>query len=391
MKVKQMMSVDEKAYNKLKNRERFKKNKTLFIAKLLKRKLKKDDTRTIQQHRDNGGAVDYYISSPYLQNSEAFSSVVSIIEDKKNQRFVYRGIVQGADNAIGIIETNVPLAEIVASPYGNVKLEEMLSVENAMQTCMQYYEKNGLRKEPLEGHKTHFSNANFILGTILKDKNGKYSFDSKIKDDIEQMLEEERKKEEIIDNMRIKEAVEVDLGNGLLIANQDCWLEQGQSIKFAGINSEALFYEYTPLKIVSIENGKYYMQIGDLQIGKSSVDKSQIENTPLKFHKPYIYSNVVLWTEGKKLIQYIFEKYTNGINLVLGETFNTQHLSEIIEKKKKQAIEQEETPIFLGGIRLNEDKECEKLDVVPNIIKEEAKKYLTKMESKSGKIINFER
>ena len=154
-------------YNKAKRMEKLKRNIALLKAKLFNKPISPDDPRTLQAHKDaQGNLRDYYVANPYLQEGTSFNCVTPIIEEIN--RYVYRGIVLGADNATGIIESNVPLEEIVASPSGNIKLQEMLSQENAVAARDRYYGKIGEPQGPLEKHSTHFGKPDFPLGTILK-------------------------------------------------------------------------------------------------------------------------------------------------------------------------------------------------------------------------------
>ena len=127
MEIIERTKKEEKLYDRAKRLENLKKRWTLLKAKLLNRGISPDDSRTLQAHKDGEGALrNYYISNPYLQNGAGYICVNPIIEDHENSRFVYRGILNGADNATGVIESNVPLSEIVASPEGNIKLQEMI-------------------------------------------------------------------------------------------------------------------------------------------------------------------------------------------------------------------------------------------------------------------------
>ena len=89
--------------------------------------LSPNDPNTIQARRDGEGNMrDYYILTPGLQKGIAYNAVLPITEDYENHYFAYRGLIPGADNAIGIIESNIPLNEIVADIYGNKLLQDML-------------------------------------------------------------------------------------------------------------------------------------------------------------------------------------------------------------------------------------------------------------------------
>ena len=292
---------EEKEYNKQVKREAFLKKLTLLKSKLLKKKLDPKDTRTVQAHPDNQGRMrNYYISSPYLQNGESFDLVVPIIEDEENKRYVYSGILMGAKNASGVIEFDAPISEIMANPNANLKFQEIISKDNALKTCLEYYQKIGVQVSPEE---SLFSKPKFVLGNLKKNKNGEYEYVTSIDEDIEKKLEEEREDEKQAELLIDEDSVEINLGGGLVVARQDCWMNQdGVNIKFVGTNREALYYEFTPGKPIKTDDGKY-VYIGKLQLGENKV-VNQGPNNPIQFVNPLQFEDVVLWTEGESLIQY---------------------------------------------------------------------------------------
>lgn len=366
-----------------------KKNLTLFVKKIFKQRISPEDTRTVQAHKGAGGDLDYYISSPYLQDGSNYLSVQTIIEDIENQRYIYKGMLGGANNAVGIIESNVPLSEIVANPDGNTKLLEMISEENALKLCNQYYRKIGEPEEPLKGHSTYFGKPEFILGTITRNKRGKFSYSSNIRQDIEEMLQKEREENIRKESMRVQDNVEIDLGGGMVVARQDCWLERGKKIMFAGVNNEALFWEYSPNNPIPIENGKYYIQIGTLQIGERTIKRTE-NDEPLKFISPYIYDNVVLCTEGKKLIQYFLNNKYDGLNLALGEIFSTHNLEESKKTSYKLATDSKKS-ILVGGITLDENASVKKIDDIPETVIEELARFSKEHKQEITTDIYFEK
>lgn len=360
--------------------EKLKQKLTLLKAGLFNKGIRPNDTRTLQVHRDGQGNLrDYYIVNAFLQNKISYSAVTTILEDQEKMRYVYRGLVGGADNAIGVIESNVPISEIVASPSGNIKLQEMLSKDNAMEACKQYWRKIGESEEPLKGHSLYFGKPDFILGTILKEKNGRFTFTSEIKEDIDGLLKQEREKLKREEEMRVKEAVEIDLGGGMVVSQQDCWMEPGKNIKFSGINQEALFYTYVPDKPIKTEDGKY-VYIGTAQIGKSSLEK-QTGNMPIQFVSPFIYNDVVMWTENKTLIQYFMENKFKGLNFSLGEIFTNG---------KMDSIKKDCEPLILGGISLDNNGECITSEEIPDSVNIAIKKYMSdRKEERNHNIIHF--
>ncbi len=374
---------EQKKYERAKKREELKRRWTLLKAKLLNGKISPEDTRTIQVHKDvQGNLRNYYIENAYLQDRVGYDSVDPILEDHENQRFVYRGVTRGADNAIGVLESNIPLSEIVASPNGNIMLQQILSEKNAIKVRDQYYKAIGESLEPPKGHATYFTKSDFVLGTILIDKKGQFSYSQQIAEDIEEKLQQEReqlKKEAL---MRDKDSLELDAGGGMVVAKQNCWLEQGNEIQFAGINRDALYYQYMPKQPIQTEDNKY-VYIGKMKIGQPTKIKQQT-GVPIQFVAPDIYKDVVLWTEGKNLVQYFLDKKFVGLNFALGEIFTNYKIKEAEKGEGQQA--------YLGGLTLNENGECKIINDIPETVKKAVDTYLNERKKESVKdtnIINF--
>lgn len=381
MDIIEITNKTRKEYNKMKKQESLKLKWTLLKAKLFKRNISPDDTRTLQAHMDSQGLLrDYYISNTYLQNGASYTCVNTVMEDVENNRFIYRGMLQGADNAVGIIESNVPLAEIVASPDGNIKLQEMLLAENSAKVRNQYYRKIGEKQEPLENHSTFFGKPDFPLGKILKGNKGEFTFSSEISEDIEEMLCQEREEIKREERMRNKESVEIDLGGGMVIAKQNCWLEQESGVQFAGINDSALYYKYMPEGVIQTEDKKY-VYIGKVQIGE--VKNMEVNpNKPIQFVRPFTYENVVLWTQGKNLIQYFLEEKFNGLNFSLGEIFTNENIKNSTKKGKQ---------VYIGGVTKDSEGECKNIKDIPEtVIKTVEEHMIQKENKKDDKIIKFE-
>ena len=383
MQMIEMNEKEQKKYEKAKRREELKRKWTLLKAKLLKGKISPEDTRTIQAHKDTQGNLrDYYIANPYLQDSATYDSVNPIMEDYENHRFVYRGIMRGADNAIGVLESNIPLSEIVASPNGNIMLQEILSEKNATKVRDQYYQAIGEKLGTSKGHMTHFNKPDFVLGTILTDERGQFTYTHEIAKDIEETLHQEReqlKKEEV---MRAKDSVELDLGGGMIVAKQNCWMEQGKGIQFAGINKDALYYQYMPKQPIQTEDNKY-VYIGRTQIGQPTKIHQQA-GEPIQFVSPDIYEDVVLWTEGKNLVQYFLDKKFAGLNFALGEAFTNWNLGQIQRGEEQQR--------YLGGLTIDEDGKCKIIQSIPKSVKEVVETYFEQKgneQEKNTNIIDF--
>ena len=317
-----------------------------------------------------------------MQDSATYDSVNPIMEDYENHRFVYRGIMRGADNAIGVLESNIPLSEIVASPNGNIMLQEILSEKNATKVRDQYYQAIGEKLGTSKGHMTHFNKPDFVLGTILTDERGQFTYTHEIAKDIEETLHQEReqlKKEEV---MRDKDSVELDLGGGMIVAKQNCWMEQGKGIQFAGINKDALYYQYMPKQPIQTEDNKY-VYIGRTQIGQPTKIHQQA-GEPIQFVSPDIYEDVVLWTEGKNLVQYFLDKKFAGLNFALGEAFTNWNLGQIQRGEEQQR--------YLGGLTIDEDGKCKIIQSIPKSVKEVVETYFEQKgneQEKNTNIIDF--
>ena len=232
-------------------KEQIKQRITLFWKKIFGGRISPEDKRTIQRHKGAGGGTDYYILSGYLQKGESFTNVVTEKADTQNGIFIYRGIVQGADNAVGIIESNVPLSEVVSSPYGNETFMKMLSEENSANARNNYYLQNGLPTERLEGHYTFWANSTFYLGKIIREYNGRYSFNNfDISKDVYDILKKEREEKNEKARLRSDAAVHISIGNGIVVANMDCSLYDSgnEGLGISGTNIEAIPYKYTGLK-----------------------------------------------------------------------------------------------------------------------------------------------
>ena len=312
-----------------------------------------------------------------MQDEARYTCVNTITEDYENTRFVYRGLLLGADNAIGIIESNIPLSEIIASPDGNIKLQEMLSKKNAEVVRDNYYKRIGESLGPIEGHSTHFGRPDFPLGTIVRGENGKFSFSSKSSDDIEVMLAQEREELKKEKRLRDEESVRVDIGGGLVVSDQDCWLEQGDGIQFAGINNAALYYRYSPEDVIRTEDNKY-LYIGTAILGQVS-NGQIIKGEPFRLEIPFTYKNVALWTDKKNLIQYFLEDKFNGLNFTLGEIFANGNIKRAKEQSNR----------IIGGITKNNDGECKFVTEIPSSIQEAVQEYMEQQNNRRNNIINL--
>ena len=356
MEIIELTERQKKEFKKRRRKEKIKKAVTILKAKLFRKGLPKDDTRTIQVHPDiNGNLTEYYVSNPILQESVRYGSVTAIKEDYENKRFVYLGIVSSADNALGIIESNVSISELVANPYGNDKLFEML--KNAEEVRDYYYDKIGEYRGPDEGHISHFFKPTFILGTIVKQEDGKFYYNSQSSPDIEKMLEDERNRNKKEELLREESAVEYKLGKSAVVAKRDCWIDQNNGLEYAGINMDALFFKYKPGKPVKTKDGKYVYK-GSIKFGEKRFI-SDSNNKSFEIVNPIEYKDVIIWTDGYSLLQYFMDKKFEGLKWSLGELFTTSRIE--LSKANKDN--------FIGGLRINENGICEFDKTVPATVR----------------------
>ena len=91
MSTNEIIKREKRKFNREKRRESFLRKWTLFRTRLLNEKLRYDDTRTIQVHKDLGGMQrDYYIKDEHLRNESSFNFVNVILEDYANNIFIYK-------------------------------------------------------------------------------------------------------------------------------------------------------------------------------------------------------------------------------------------------------------------------------------------------------------
>ena len=344
----------------MKKIEELKKKLEMMILK--RKKLSPDDPNTIQARRDGEGNMrDYYILTPGLQKGIAYNAVLPITEDYENHYFAYRGLIPGADNAIGIIESNIPLNEIVANIDGNKLLQDMLKEENARAKRNKFYEMIGEEIKPLKNHMLFFGKPDFPLGKIIKDEKGKFTQEEasqKIIDILEKEREERARKEDLRDS----KSIILNAGPELIVSEQDCWLEQEKDqFVYAGVNAEAIYYSFKPEASLKTSDG-YYVYIGEVTIGEER-QKVQKEGKIININKtkPYHYSNIVVWTQYQPLIKYFMEEKFNGLLEILGKMFMIHHLN----NTPKESAEEK----YIGGLSLNELRDCVKVDKVPDSVR----------------------
>lgn len=378
METLDITNLKTKEYEKRKRKEQFKRKMNLLKLRILRKKIPENDPDTIQAHKDGVGEYrDYYIQNQYLQEGIGFTCVHVVSEDPEKQKYIYIGLIQSADNAEGLLELNVPLSEVIASVNGNLMLQETLRKERTILARNTYYEQIGEETEPLENHILYFGKPAFPVGRIEKDKNGKYSIIDSISTEMSDLLEKIKKDKETTQAMQEKDFVEIDLGGGIVVATQECWLEPGKGIQFGGINEEALRYKFQGEKSIP-SSDKKYAYIGDVTIGKATTRNE--EDGKIQFITPTMYRNVVFWSDNQNIIQYFLEKKFAGLPEALGQMFTELNIL---------GAEENNELIYIGGIKIDKEGKCQMTKEVPDTIKEVTKEQKRKA-TENRTVIKFE-
>lgn len=378
METLDMTKTSTKEYERRKKKEEFIKKINLLKLRILRKKIPENDQNTIQAHKDGVGEYrDYYIQNQYLQDEIGFTCVHIITEDPEKQKYIYIGLIKSADNAEGLLETNVPLSEIVASVNGNLMLQEILKKERTQQARSQYYEQIGEQNEPLANHLLYLGKPPFPIGRLEKSKNGKYSIVDETSTEMSDLLEKIKKDKETTEAMQEQDSIEIDLGGGMVIATQECWLEPGKGIQFGGINEEAIRYKFEGGKSIPTSDKKY-AYIGNVTIGKATTKKAEDGHT--KFFTPTMFKNIVFWSDNQNIIQYFLEKKFDELPEALGQMFTEFNILGAEEYSELN---------YIGGIKIDAEGKCQMTKEIPDTIKEAAEKQKKERE-KNSKIINFE-
>lgn len=360
---------------KRKRREERKLKWTLFFSRFKKDGISPDDTRTIQEHWvGDPSRKSFYIAEPLLQDDG--SAFISVTESYENGNYYYRGIVSGADNAIGFLETNVPIKEILKRPDGNTLLKEILSKKNMETKRNDYYKSIGENVEPDEYRILYVSKPSFPMGKIIQNPDGTFSYED-ASADVLKRLEAEREKEKRDFAMLDKDSVFLNVG-GIVVAEQSSWFNQNpktKSISYGGINMDAFEYNYFPNDYPLKTSDNYYVYVGPLEIGKRAVQKSEKDGV-LNFISPYSYDNVVFWIKDRSLIEGLHNN-KDGLTLALGDIF----VEHAIDNIKKTTIGNNKV-IFAGGVVTDKDGICQKSYEIPATVRGVIESYFLKKEGK---------
>ncbi len=337
------------------------------LKKKRKRKMQKEEFVVIEN--ENGG-IDYY-----LDDVAIYKEVTPLIEEQDNHYFAYGGFVATAGDTLGVIETNEPLSEILKKIDGRKKLIEIL--KNAKEKRNEYYNQIGESVLFLEAQVDSYSLPSFPLGNLHIDKKNKITISDKVSKELMLSLKkeyfEEKRKLLLRDEIYIKSQRET----GIIMATQECWIEQNLRVSFHGINMEALEYEYVPEKmLITMDN--LFVYIGSLTIGQGKLITA-IDSNITEMISPYYYENIVVWTERKQLMEYFLEEQYAGLSLALGNIF----WQNMIDKTEPKEFSER----YIGGLKITQEGVVDKTNIVPESIIMAAQEYL-KNKNKRCRVID---
>ena len=320
-----------------------------FWAKLLNKQLDPNDKDSIQAHPDGAGNFrEFYIANPYLQSELLrYSCVHPIVSDPENGEFIYYGLGCLAGS---FLESNVSINDIVASPQGNLLFQELL--KNSIFTREKYYQEHNLTSSA-----SVLNSPSFILGSLTKAPNGKFSMSFDVSDSAQEKIDNWNNEMQRVEDLTLDNDSPI---RGISINHAiDCWFEQSKngSISIAGTNSVNMPYTFSI--DFSKKLGNMYAYSGNVQIGK--IKTIQDEDT-VRFVQPFTYDNVVLWTSGTSLPELVGRKLDNNeINFALGDFFTYSRLEKVHS--------QDSDCSFAGGIIIDEQGHCKVTDDTPDTLK----------------------
>ena len=368
---------------KRKRREERKLKWTLFFSRFKKDGISPNDTRTIQEHCvGDPNRKSFYIAEPLLQDDG--SAFISVTESYENGNYYYRGIASGADNAIGFLETNVPIKEIIKRPDGNTLLKQVLRKENMEARRNSYYVSIGEKTELQEGEYSFLRRPAFPMGKITQNADGSFAYDEAATQEVLNRIHIERENEADEESMIGISSAQINEA-GIVLAKETCRIDrdiENGTIRYKGINDSALDYSFIPEGQPLKTQDNYYVYIGDVEIGKRAARKTE-EDGILKFVSPYRHENIVFWSKGKSLLEYMHNG-VDGLNFALGSIFSEMNIA---NAEKEARVN--ESAIFAGGILLYENGECQRTKVPPPSVKRIIGPYFMKKEGKMPSYIKL--
>lgn len=228
----------------------------------------------IKPHIDSDGKhTSYFFDKAEDQRNNDFAAFGSSLKLKEIQKsdgsksLLYIGTISGAGNAVGIIETEHPLEEIVKTEQGSKTLTQMLSKEYAMPKAYEQWDSENFQYDKSSTMGYFVNNPVFYLGKIQGTR------DFELNENISQEAREEMLRIERENQIESKRRSKEDMLFGgpesaIYVGDTNCYRNQTPfKIEYCGVNQEALKYRYNnPTKISG--KGAPYVYSGTLLIGK---------------------------------------------------------------------------------------------------------------------------
>lgn len=221
----------------------------------------------------------------------------------------------------------------------------------------------------------YFANPIFVLGTIIKDEKGKYSFNQSIGEDIEEKLYKEREINNKIE--KLQNPNDIDIKSGTTVTPYEgCEIYNGSNgLGIKGVNSEGIAYSYDIFRTVKTEDG--ILSIGNLEVGYDATETR--ENEISKYNPENMYYNVAIWSQSDNLIKYCIKQDQCEFVKAIGRLITVDRLEDL---RKEEIME-------LGGIILNQEGTCLIVDKFPPDVEGAIQEYLENRDKGNANILQF--
>ena len=334
----------------------------------------------IKPHIDHDGkTISYYFDSGKAQEENNYAhfnasqKIKEIQKEDGSKSILYLGLVSGAGNAVGIIETEVPLEEIAKTKQGTDILVKMLSDDYAMGKAYKAWDEEGIEYSKLSTSGYAINKPLFFVGRIKGTQT--FELDENITPEVSEEIlrrEEDARKEQKRRNKEDLKFADI-FGNTLYIGETRCYRNQTTfKTEYCGVNDEGLRYKYSTPKKIS-EKGDPYIYMGTLHIGRPT--ESNIGDNGVN-----TYSKIVIQLQNP--IDVVFVEDSLFAHQALGKMFSERNV-----KKQKDF---QNGPCYLGKVITDEDgvyhfeePELHELELIKTRIPDETKK------ENKNKIINF--
>ncbi len=334
---------NQKFFNSLKMQYLlFKRKASNILKRITNSKISSNDQYTIQGKANGKEHTDYYIENPLLQyalGNPSYCSVRVLHKNEEKNIYVYIGVVKGADNAIGMLQTDKPIEEILSSPQGNDLLTQILQKDYAEKQLQASWKEQGI----VENEKDiRFFQPSFNLGNISS-KHNYFEISSEITPEIKKLLETEKEKAGKIQE-RISEK-DVLFKNGEMVIG-NAYIERilnnkSNAKNYKGSNSRAVPYTYSNVKLLKQTDNSYFY-IGKLSTGNNKKTNESKKIISLE-NNEMVYNNTVI--ELPKPLDVIITEYHLEINSAIGQAFSDDNL-----KSHTEALEDGTTYTYAGKI-----------------------------------------